>query len=83
MIMLKIIYTQFMPATNHKGSRVKARSPYGNVSRVNYDHSKDGYENHLTAAQVLMRGEGEKPYELIGHGERLTGPGYAFVFRRI
>jgi hypothetical protein len=49
-----IIETKFLGATNHRGSRVVARSTYGRVV-INYDHTQSTYNNHLNAAAALAK----------------------------
>lgn len=46
------ITTKFIPATDTRGSRVKATANGGTVT-LDYDHAMNGDENHTEAARQL------------------------------
>jgi len=51
---MQYIETKFLPATNHKGARVKAWSSYGKDSLVlSYDYSLNTEEAHAKVAMAL------------------------------
>jgi len=50
--MRQAIVTRFLPATNHKPSRVKAIADAGTVT-ISWDHGLDGDGNHRAAAMRL------------------------------
>lgn len=72
--MYQAIITKFLPATNHRGSRVKAVAEAGNMA-VCYDHGRDAGGAHLAAAEALAEKMGWSGI-WVG-GEHDTG--YAFV----
>lgn len=51
------IVTKFLPATDCKGSRIKATWSYGRTNptkTVHYDHALNGPQNHAKAARELL-----------------------------
>lgn len=49
---MQAIITKYLGATNHKGSRLKAKCEAGSIT-VSYDHALNGPENHRAAAVAL------------------------------
>ena len=52
------IVTKFLPATDCKGSRIKATWSYGRTNpskTVHYDHALSGPKNHAKAALELIQ----------------------------
>ena len=47
------ITTKYLPATNMRGSRIKASAAAGSVT-LHYDSGLNSEENHATAAQALI-----------------------------
>ena len=57
---MQAITTKYLPATNHRGSRIKASCAAGSIT-IGYDHSE---EPHRAAALALITRLG-----WLGHGE--------------
>lgn len=74
--MAQVIVTKYFGATDHHGSRVKAKSQAGSVT-VPWDHALDVRENHAVAARGLCRKLDWKGLWLGGALPDDTG--YAFV----
>lgn len=74
---MKAILTKYLPATTHKGSRVKAFDSDGNSLTVAYDSCFSNYHAHERAANLLCKKMGWTG-DLIGGGIKT---GYAFVFK--
>ena len=74
---MQYIQTKYLPATNTKGSRIKATTSFGNDSvTIAYDYSLDCEQAHAKAAMELAR-------KLEWNGEYAAGgndSGYVFVF---
>jgi len=74
---MQYIQTKFLPASNTKGSRIKATTSFGNDSiTIAYDYSLDTEQAHAKAAMKLAR-------KLEWNGEYAAGgndSGYVFVF---
>lgn len=51
--MSKAIFTKYLPATNVKGSRIKAYAEGGNQVVRSYDHALNADQNHAAAAKAL------------------------------
>jgi hypothetical protein len=82
------IQTKYLPATNHKGSRVKAWCERGSVT-IGYNSSLNRDEAHAAAVEALIEGfliedvlhdgqpKGKNPWNghWIGHD---TGNGFVF-----
>ena len=71
------IETKYLGATNHRGSRVKARAAAGSIM-VEWDHSLDVEKNHIRAAEALMIKFGWKA-DTLATGEAANGHGYVHV----
>lgn len=70
------IETKYLPATNNRGSRIKATAWAGSVT-VPYDYALDADANHKAAAMALIA-----KYEWQGtfaQGGNAKGNGYYFV----
>lgn len=50
--MTQAIITKFLPATNHRGSRLKVTAYAGSIT-IPWDHALDVYENHNRAAKAF------------------------------
>jgi hypothetical protein len=74
---MQFIQTKYLPATNTKGSRIKATTSFGNDSiTIAYDYSLDCEQAHAKAAMELAR-------KLEWNGEYAAGgndSGYVFAF---
>ena len=51
---MQAIKTKYLPCTNYKCSRIKAIAEAGNVT-LNYEHGMTVEENHMYAAEALMK----------------------------
>jgi len=74
---MQAIETKYVPATNHKGSRVIARSSSGQRVTLDWDHAKNSEGNHLAAARALA-----EKFDWFGtwvSGGSLSGKGEVFV----
>lgn len=56
---MQAIKTKFLPATNFKGSRIKAVSEAGSIV-LNWNHELDCTDNHIQAAVKLCQKFGWK-----------------------
>lgn len=75
-IMYQAINTKFLPATNVRGSRVKAIAEAGSVT-LSWDHALNAEDNHVRAAEELARKFG---WQGNWRGGALPkSSGYAFV----
>lgn len=76
------IHTKYLPATDTRGSRIKAYTATGRSVTVPLDHSLDGHKRHFTAVKVLV--EKFLPYapsvENMVYGDSADGKGYVFCF---
>lgn len=50
---MQAIQTKYIPATNFKGSRVKAWCARGSIT-ISYPHDLSGEDVHIAAAQALV-----------------------------
>ena len=73
---MKAISTKYLPATNFRGSRIKAFTEGGNQITISYPHELNAENGHLAAA-VALKTKMNWSGKLIGGG---TGNGYVFVF---
>lgn len=53
-VTLRAIRTHFVPATNHKDSRIAADDGTGNRLTVSYNLALDSHGNHRAAALALL-----------------------------
>ena len=72
---MQAILTKFLPATNHKGSRIKATAAGGASITIDYSSNLNIEEAHTEAAYALMNKMGW-PNQLVSGG---TKEGFAFV----
>lgn len=82
---MQAILTQYLPATNMRGSRIKATCSRGSKT-IPYDHALESEENHIAAAQALcdkfIRQDGTR-YTLWGERRiagQLANGNYVHVF---
>jgi len=73
---MQAIETKYLPATNTRGSRIKATSASGLSVTVPYPHELSGMECHWEAARALIAKLGWGGAEYVGGGTR---DGYVFV----
>jgi hypothetical protein len=52
-IIRQAIETKYLPATDYKGSRIKATCDRGSLT-VSFNHDLDANENHIAAAKALV-----------------------------
>jgi hypothetical protein len=52
--MRQAITTKHLPATNHRGSRIKASCEAGTIT-VSWDYALDAQDNHKAAALALIQ----------------------------
>lgn len=78
---MKAISTKYIPATDYKGSRIKADDGDGNTVTISYPHEFDTEKAHAQAALALCRKMGWTD-RLHGNGLIAGGTksGYVFVF---
>jgi hypothetical protein len=69
------ITTSYLPYTNHRSSRVKAKAAAGSVT-LEWDHAYNVEKNHARAAMELARRLGWRGDWIAGG---LVGSGYVFV----
>ena len=69
-IILQSITTKFLPATNTRGSRVKAVAASGKQLLMAYDHGLNSDENHFQVARTLAEKLGwmDGGFELVAGG---------------
>jgi hypothetical protein len=77
---MKSIITKYLPATNHKGSRIKAKAFGVKPITLSYDYALDAEGNHLGAALRLCKANGW-PNDLVS-GALPDQTGYAFCFSK-
>jgi hypothetical protein len=51
---MQTIETKYLPYTNCRGSRVKARSSGGHSVTVDWDYALNSEENHIAACKALV-----------------------------
>lgn len=69
------IQTKFLPATNVRGSRIKAFSlggPAAAAVTLGYDHALNSWDNHRAAAETLITAIGWTGITFVG-GDTPTG----------
>ena len=72
---MQAIETKYLPATNTRGSRIKATTASGISATVPYPHELSGMECHWEAARVLVKRLGWSGEYVCGG----TRAGYVFV----
>jgi hypothetical protein len=75
---MKAIMTKYLPATNNKGSRIKAYDCDKNSITIGYPHELSGEKVFKSAAVKLCEKMGWDT-DLVGGG---IDNGYAFVFKK-
>ena len=74
---MQYIETKYLPPTNNKNGRVKAKASYCNQSiTISYDHSLDVEQAHAKAAMMLAKKLAWPGQYAAGGNDR----GYVFVF---
>jgi len=75
------IHTKYFPASNHKGSRIKAYTTTKKTAVISYPHEFSHEECHFQAVKALI-----KKYNLdwntedMRFGDSADGKGYVFCF---
>jgi hypothetical protein len=73
------IETKYLPATNSKGSRIKAYTCNGHSASVSYDHSLSNEAVHFAAVKALVKKHGlDWDISKMVYGG--TKSGYVFCF---
>ena len=76
---MQAIVTKYLPATNTRGSRIKATCDAGSVS-ISYPHELSGSDCHRAAAQALLDKLDWNKYGALIGGGLPNNAGYVFVF---
>ena len=75
------IHTKYIPASNVRGSRIKATSDNGHSVIVSFDHSLNGHLVHFKAVKALViKHKLTWDIENMCYGGSSDGKGYTFVF---
>lgn len=75
------IHTKYIPASNVRGSRIKATSDNGHSATVSYEHSLDGHLVHFEAVKALVaKHKLDWDISNMCYGGSSDGKGYTFVF---
>ena len=75
------IHTKYIPASNVRGSRIKATSDNGQSATVSYEHSLDGHLVHFEAVKALVaKHKLDWNIDNMCYGGSSDGKGYTFVF---
>lgn len=75
------IYTKYLPATNTKGSRIKAYTATGFSASVSYPHELSYELAHFEAVKALVeKHKLDWPLENMRFGDSADGRGYVFCF---
>lgn len=76
-VMRQAIIIKYVGPTNTRGSRVRVKTGSGLSMMVPWDSELDTAENHIDAAQAMMKKQGWDQYnDIVGGG---TQDGYVFV----
>lgn len=79
---MQAIHTKYIPASNVRGSRIKATSDNGHSVTVSYEHSLDGHLVHFEAVKALVaKHKLDWDISNMCYGGSSDGKGYTFVFR--
>ena len=75
------IHTKYIPATNTRGSRIKAYTACGFNATVSYDHSLVYEMVHFEAVKALVK-KHDLDWDIsdMRYGDSADGHGYVFVF---
>lgn len=75
------IHTKYLPATNNRGSRVKAYTRTGFSASVPYPHELSFEQAHFKAVEELVRKHKlEWSLDNMRFGDSADGKGYVFCF---
>lgn len=76
------IHTKYIPATNTRGSRIKAYSCNGHKVLVSIDYSLGDVERHAVAVKKLIETQMQytPDYSVMTYGGSADGKGYTFCF---
>lgn len=80
---MQAIHTKYMPATNTRGSRIKAYTHSGFTASIPYPHDLSFEMGHFAAVQELVRKHGlDWDLSDMRYGDSADGRGYVFCFAR-
>ena len=75
------IHTKYIPATNTRGSRIKAYTSSGWSVTVPYNHALSDYHVHYEAVKALVeKHELDWPIDQMAYGDSADGKGFTFCF---
>lgn len=78
---MQAIHTKYIPASNVKGSRIKATSDSGLSVTVSYAHELSGHLVHFEAVKALVaKHKLDWNIDNMCYGGSSDGKGYTFVF---
>ena len=79
---MKAIHTRYLPATEHKGSRIKAYTGSGMAATISFPYgASPGAEGHFLAVRALVEQNGLGwDCSVMCWGDSSDGRGYTFVF---
>lgn len=78
---MQAIHTKYIPASNVKGSRIKATSDSGLTVTISYPHEFSGHLVHFEAVKALAaKHKLNWKIDNMCHGGSSDGRGYTFVF---
>jgi len=78
---MQAIHTKYIPASNVKGSRIKATSDSGLTVTISYPHEFSGHLVHFEAVKALAaKHKLTWSIDNMCHGGSSDGRGYTFVF---
>jgi hypothetical protein len=75
------IHTKYLPATNYKGSRIKAYTTSGFQATISYPHEYSHEVCHFQAVKALVK-KHKLDWDLTNmrYGDSGDGKGYSFCF---
>ena len=78
---MQAIHTKYLPATNSRGSRIKAYTASGFTVTIGYPHEFSGEACHYAAAVALVA-KHKLNWDLsdMRYGDSADGKGYVFCF---
>lgn len=78
---MQAIHTKYIPASNVKGSRIKATSDNGHSVIVSFDDSLNGHLVHFEAVKALVA-KHKLTWDISNmcYGGSSDGKGFTFVF---
>ena len=78
---MQAIHTKYIPASNVKGSRIKATTDSGLSAIVSYEHALSGHLVHFEAVKALVaKHKLDWNIDNMCYGGSSDGKGYTFVF---